>query len=112
MGATWSKPGFFKLLRTVFFWASAVFFLVHPLTQCCAEQTLEFLRELGVQRRTCARHGSQDNSGCCAIAFNGKVTHFASLWIFQGDFWSPRWPTVVGRRGLGDAGVAGSFAPK
>ena len=26
-------------------------------------------------------------------------------------FWSPRWPTVVGHRGLGGAGVAGSLLP-
>ena len=47
----------------------AVFVLFHPLTQWQVEHTLEFLRDLRVRRRTCARQGSQDNSGSCAIAF-------------------------------------------
>ena len=35
------------------------------------------LRGLGVQRRTCARHGSQHNSESCAVDFSGKSDAFA-----------------------------------
>ena len=51
----WCKPGFIRLPRAMVGLASAVFFLVYPLTQYCAEQTLDFLCDLGVQFGTFAR---------------------------------------------------------
>ena len=69
MGKTW-VPQVAESSGTMM--ASAVFFLVHPLTQWKVQQTLELLRDLGVQRRTCARHGSQDNFQCCATVFSGR----------------------------------------
>ena len=36
-----------------------------------------------------------------------------SIWTSSPDFFrSPRWPTVVGRRGLGSGGDAGSLTPR
>ena len=60
---------------------SAVFFLVHPLTQWKVEQTLELLRDLGVQRRTCARHGSQDNFQFCVTVFSERSGAFFVMFL-------------------------------
>ena len=49
-------------------------------------------------------------------AFFGSIFRTPSSWtlspVLPADLLSPRWPTVVGRRGLGGARVAGSFTAR
>ena len=77
MGATWSKLGFFRLLRAVVFWRVRSPLLVH--TQWQVEQKLEFLWVSGAGR---AREmGLQDNSGCATV-FSRRVYAFCDALDF------------------------------
>ena len=108
---SWERMGKTWLLQ--FAESSRSFFLVHPVTQRKVEQTLELLRDLGVQSGTCARRGSQDNlekirhcfqreSDACCVTFD---------FFFVRDFLGP-WVTHFCVCWSSRAGVAESFLPR
>ena len=81
--------------------ASPVFFLVYPLTKWQAERSLEVLCDLGGHCGTCVRHGLQDHSDSCAIAFS----------TFEDDFLEPSTASSWWSR-AGGRGDAGSLTPR